>query len=159
MNSLTLILRNAALMLVYMESQRNLRMVLFPLYYYSDATVQHVTFISQCFSFCPAGCPARTRLWVRLNVCVNVFASIKQTSSRWEFVSRICLAASDSTLTANLISLVVTKELSRCDQEHQSVFEGISSKWRNTSCIKSAKNKHSIFIFPGLNWKKNTHNI
>lgn len=107
------------------------------------------------FSFCTAESSARARLWVRLNVCVNLFASIKQTSSRWEFVFKISLAGHDWTPKANLISLVVTKELSCRDLEHQSVFESISSKWCNASCIKSDRNKHSLFMFPlGKLWKK-----
>lgn len=69
-------------------------------------------------------------------------------SSR-EFVSKICLAGPDRTLTANLISLVVTKELSCCDLEHQSVFEGISSKWRNTGCNKSDKISRAFACFQG----------
>lgn len=58
-------------------------------------------------------------------------------------------------LTGTWMSLVVIKELSCCDLEHQPVFEGISSKESDTSSIKSAINKHSMFLFSGINWKNN----
>lgn len=70
-------------------------------YYYSNAMPRVGPFsIRQCFSFCPAESPNAARLWVRLNVCVNVFALIKQTSLHWDFVSRISLPGPDRSPTA-----------------------------------------------------------
>lgn len=91
-----------------------------------QSSVGHFS-LSQRFSFCPAESPETARLWGWLNICVNVFASTKQTSSHWESVSRISVAGPDRSLTARLIWSVLTKEPSCCDLGHQALCEGLPS--------------------------------
>lgn len=103
-----------------------------------------------------AGVSETARLkWVRLNVVVNVFASIKQTSSHWQFVSGICVAAPDRTLTASVITLVVAEEPSCCDQEHRSLRQGISSQ----CCIKLDDIRSHFHPLSRGKLKKKTHHL